>query len=133
EFVQRIPVKIPADAPMGELAIVVGDGNSMNVTDLRAQSGGEFVPKDLGQLVHTMNRLKRNNRLYVKVLRPGVGAVVNDEEMPTLPPSVLATLNSQRTAGGYAPLSVATLTESELPPSSFVIVGQQSIPINVVK
>jgi hypothetical protein len=133
EFVQRIPVKIPADAPMGEVTIVVGDGNSMNITDLRAQSGGEFVPKDLGQLVHTMNKLKRNNRLYVKVLRPGVGAVVNDEEMPTLPPSVLATLNSQRTAGGYAPLSVATLTESELPPSSFVITGQQSISINVVK
>jgi hypothetical protein len=133
EFVQRIPVKIPVDAPIGEMVVLVGDGNSINVADLRTQSAAESVPKDLGQLVRNMNKLKRNNRLYVKVLRSGVGAVVNNEEMPTLPPSVLATLNSQRTAGGYAPLSVATLMESELPPSEFVIVGQQSIAINVVK
>jgi len=133
EFVQRIPVKIPVDAPIGSMVVLVGDGNSINVADLRTQGGAESVPKDLGQLVRTINSLKRNNRLYVKVLQSGVGAVVNNEEMPTLPPSVLATLNSQRTAGGYAPLSVATLTESELPPSEFVIVGQQSIAINVVK
>ncbi|HUK89572.1 MAG TPA: hypothetical protein VLZ81_04165, partial [Blastocatellia bacterium] len=133
EFVQRIPVKIPVDAPVGEVAVLVGDGNSINVADLRAQAGSDFTPKDLGQLVRRMNKLKHNNRLYVKVLRPGGGAVVNDEEMPTLPPSVLATLNSQRTSGGYSPLLVATLTESELPPSVFVITGQQSIMINIVK
>jgi hypothetical protein len=133
EFVQRIPVKIPLDAPMGQLLLVVGDGSSINQSDLRTQGGSELGLKDLGQLVRAMNRLKKNNRLYVKVLRSGVGAIVNNEEMPTLPPSVLATLGSQRTSGGYIPLSMATLTESELEPSSFVITGQQSILINVVK
>jgi hypothetical protein len=53
--------------------------------------------------------------------------------MPTLPPSVLATLGSQRTSGGYTPLSVATLAERELPPSQFIVSGQQSITINVVR
>ncbi|HEU4391735.1 MAG TPA: SpoIVB peptidase S55 domain-containing protein [Blastocatellia bacterium] len=130
EFVERIPLEIPADAPAGQLLVVVGDGTTLSTGEVR---GAEFAPKDLGQLVRAINKLKKNNRLYAKVMRSGVGAVVNNEEMPTLPPSVLATLGSQRTSGGFIPLSVATLTEQELPQSQFVITGQQAIAITVVK
>ncbi len=133
EFVERIPFQIPADAPVGPLVIIVGDGASINQTELRAQAGADFVPKDLRELVAAINRLKKNNRLYLKVLRATAGAVVNSQEMPTLPPSVLATLGSERTSGGYTPLSVATVAEQELPPAKFLIIGQQSITINVVK
>jgi hypothetical protein len=132
EFVERIPVTIPADAPIGPLVIMVGDGASINQTEAH-QPTGDFTPKDLGQLVRSMNKMKRNNRLYVKVLRAGTGAIVNNEEMPVLPPSVLATLGSQRTSGGYTPLSVATIAEQELAPSHFLISGQQTIVINVVR
>lgn len=133
EFVERIPVEIPQDAPIGALVILVGDGSSMNQADARAQAGADFVPKNLGQLVQAINKLKKNNKLYIKILRPGAGAIVNSEEMPTLPPSVLATLGSQRTSNGYAALSIATLAETELAPSQFLISGQQAITINVVK
>jgi hypothetical protein len=132
EFVERIPVTVPADAPLGPLVILVGDGASVNQSEVRPQ-GTDFVPKDLNQLVRAMNKLKKNNRLYVKVIRSGGGAIVNNEEMPTLPPSVLATLGSLRTSGGYTPLSIATMSEDELPPSQFIISGQQTITINVVK
>jgi hypothetical protein len=132
EFVERIPLTIPADAPVGPLVIMVGDGASMNQTEVR-QPAGDFTPKDLSQLVRSMNKMKRNNRLYVKILRAGAGAIVNNEEMPTLPPSMLATLGSQRTSGGYTPLSVATLAEQELAPSRFLISGQQTIVVNVVR
>jgi len=132
EFVERIPLVIPADAPLGPLVIMVGDGAAMNQTDVR-QPSGDFTPRDLSQLVRSINKLKRNNRLYVKVLRAGTGAIVNNEEMPVLPPSVLATLGSSRTSGGYTPLSIATLTESELAPSQFIISGQQTITITVTK
>src|SRR5262249_40136465 len=132
EFVERIPLVIPADAPIGPLVIMVGDGTSMNQAEAR-QPAGDFTPRDLSQLVRTMNKMKRNNRLYVKLLRAGTGAIVNNEEMPTLPPSMLATLWSQRTSGGYTPLSVATLAEHELAPSQFIISGQQTITINVIK
>lgn len=132
EFVERIPLVIPADAPAGPLMILVGDGNSLNQVE-RGQPTADFVPRDLGQLIRAINKLKKNNRLYVKLIRAGTGAIVNNEEMPVLPPSVLATLGSSRTSGGYTALSVATLAEHELPPSQFIISGQQSITINVVK
>ena len=132
QFVERIPLVIPADAPVGPLVITVGDGTSLNLAD-RTQPSADFSPRDLGQLVRTINKLKRNNRLYVRVSRAGTGAIVNNEEMPVLPPSMLATLGSSRTSGGYTTLSVATLEEHELPPSKFIISGQQTITINVVK
>jgi hypothetical protein len=132
EFVERIPLEIPADAPLGPLVIIVGDGASLNMVD-RSQPTADFAPRDLSQLVRAINKLKRNNRLYVRVMRAGTGAIVNNEEMPVLPPSMLATLGSSRTSGGYTPMSVATLEEHELPPSQFIISGQQTITINVVK
>jgi hypothetical protein len=132
EFVERIPFVVPADAPVGPLTILVGDGTAINQVE-RSLPSAEFVPKDLGQLVRAINRLKKNYRLYVKVFRPGTGAIVNNEEMPVLPPSMLATLGSQRTSGGFTPLQVATLAEHELPPSRFIITGQQNITINVIK
>jgi hypothetical protein len=133
EFVERIPLTIPADAPVGEIVIMVGDGASINQAERTARPAADFIPKDLGQLVRAINKLKKNNRLYVKVLRTSNGAIVNNEEMPTLPPSVLATLGSGRTSGGYTALNVATLAEHELAPSQFIISGQQSITIEVVK
>ncbi len=133
EFVERIPLEIPADAPLGPLVVMVGDGASINQTDVSTQAGADFTPKDLSQLVRAINKLKKNNRLYVKIIRSGTGAIVNSEVMPTLPPSVLATLGSERTSGGYTPLSIATLAEEELPPSQFIISGQQTITINVIQ
>jgi hypothetical protein len=112
---------------------VVGDGASLNQLDLRTRPPVEFNPRDLGQLVRAINKLKKNNRLYVRAVYAGAGAVVNNEEMPALPPSVLATLGSQRTSGGFSPLSTATLFEQELSPSQFLISGQQSITINVIQ
>jgi hypothetical protein len=99
----------------------------------RSQPSADFTPRDLSQLVRAINKLKKNNRLYLKVLRAGTGAIVNNEEMPVLPPSVLATLGSQRTSGGYTALSIATLAEHELAPSQFIISGQQTITINVIR
>lgn len=133
EFVERIPFEIPADVPDGQLLILIGDGNSIGQAETRAGIGSDFVPKNVGQLIGAINRLKKNNRLYIKVLRASDGATILNQEMPNLPPSVLATLNSQRTSGGYTPLTVTSVAERELPPSQFLINGLQSITVTVVK
>jgi hypothetical protein len=53
--------------------------------------------------------------------------------MPNLPPSVLATLNNERTAGGIKPVVQTIVSETEVPPAEFVIGGQQTITIEVIK
>jgi hypothetical protein len=129
QFVQRIPVQIPDDATPGQLLVFVGDGGALQ----EGSAAKAFVPQDLGQLVKAINTVKKSDRLYVKLFRITAGAVIGTSEMPNLPPSVIATLNSDRNSGGYTPTVLSPVYERELPPAEFVISGQQLIGIDVVR
>jgi hypothetical protein len=129
QFVQRIPVEIPADATPGQLLVFVGDGGALQ----EGSAAKSFVPQDLGQLVRAMNKVKKSDRLYVRLFRITPGAVIGTDELPNLPPSVVATLNSDRASGGYTPTVLSPVYEKELPPAEFVISGQQLIGIDVVR
>jgi hypothetical protein len=128
-FVERIPVTIPADTPAGALSIVIGDGGAIQQNAAIQQ----FVPKNIAELVTTLNRLKMPDRLYLQATRTTSGAVIGVDEMPDLPPSVLATLNSDRSVGGYKPSIQSVITEQELPPAEYVINGQQKLDIQVIR
>lgn len=130
EFVERIPVEIPRDAPIGKLSILVGDGASMVATD---ETFAAFAPESLRQLVDGINRLKKNDRLYVKVVRATGGAVVDNQALTALPPSVLSSLGSPRATNGFTALQTSTLSERELPPARFIVTGQQAIAVDVVR
>jgi hypothetical protein len=128
EYIERIPLEIPADAPLGELQIVIGDGASIQAMEPRTG----ISPKSLGQLVRELNKIRKADRLYVKLTRSEDGAIINNEELPNLPPSVLATLGSDRTSGGYVKTGSSTFFEKELPPAEFVISGQRTLTLTVV-
>jgi hypothetical protein len=129
QFVQRIPVQIPEDAGLGQLLVFVGDGGVLQ----EGSAAKSFVPQDLSQLVKAINTVKKSDRLYVKLFRITPGAVIGTSELPSLPPSMVATLNSDRTSGGYTPTVLSPVYEMELPPAEFVISGQQLIAIDVVR
>src|SRR5689334_5785417 len=129
QFVQRIPLQIPDDAALGQLLVFVGDGGALQ----EGSAAKAFVPTDLSQLVRAINTTKKSDRLYVKLFRITAGAVIGTSELPNLPPSVVATLNSDRTSGGYTPTVLSPVYEMELPPAEFVISGQQLIAIDVVR
>jgi hypothetical protein len=128
-FVERIPVTIPADTPDGPLSITIGDGSVIQQNAAIQQ----FVPKSGAEFIATLNKLKMPDRLYVQAARTTAGAVVGVNEMPNLPPSVLATLNNDRTAGGFKPYVQSVVLERELPRAEFVISGQQTLNIQVIK
>jgi hypothetical protein len=127
QFVERIPVQIPADAPSGQLMIMVGDGATLQESSVTRA----FVPRDLGQLVDAINKIKKNDRLYLRLLRPAPGVVIGSSELPNLPPSMVATLNNDRSSGGYTPMTLSQVYERELAPADFVINGQQVISVTV--
>jgi hypothetical protein len=128
EYVERISVEIPSDAPIGPLQIVVGDGSSLQASEPKTG----VTPKSLAQLVRELNKIRKPDRLYLRLARSENGAVINNEELPSLPPSVLATLGSNRTAGGYTLTRSTTLLEKELPAADFIISGQRTLTVSVV-
>jgi hypothetical protein len=129
EYIERIPIQIPEDAPLGQMQILIGDGSALQSSEPR--SG--FTPKSLSQMVSELNRLRKSDRLYYRLSRAETGAIINNEELPNLPPSVLATLGSDRTSGGYSLTRSTTLLEKELPPAEFVISGQRTLNVTVVE
>src|SRR6266481_4006098 len=127
QFVERITVQIPSDAPSGQLIIMIGDGATLQ----EASASRSFVPRDLAQLVGAINKTKKNDRLYLRLLRPASGVVIGSSELPNLPPSVVATLNNDRSSGGYTPTQLSQVYEKELSAAEFVISGQQVISVTV--
>ncbi len=128
-LVQTIPLLIPKDTPTGNFSIVIGDGNSIE----KASAIQQFVPRNLSELVKTMNSLKLSDRLYSQIFRASTGAIVGASEMPDLPPSMLATLNNERASGGIKPAARTVISEAEIAPAEFIISGQQSLTIEVIK
>lgn len=128
-FVQRTPVTVPKDTPAGTLLVSVGDGGSVQ----QVAASRSFIPKNLAELIKTINEIKKNDRLYVQTYRVTNGAIIGAKELPNLPPSVLATLNNDRTAGGFTPTVLTVLTEQVIAPADYVITGQQVLTIEVTK
>jgi hypothetical protein len=80
--------------------------------------------------MRALNTVRKNNRLYVRLLASDSGAVVRGEALSSLPPSVLGVLEADRSAGDFVPLRNATLGEWNLP-TEHAIVGSRVLTINV--
>ena len=80
-----------------------------------------------------LNRLKRPDRLYAVLTRATTGAVIGTSEMPNLPPSMLATLTNDRTAGGSKAAVNTILAELELPSGEFIVTGSQTLTIEIIR
>jgi hypothetical protein len=112
EVVKTLPIEIPANAT-GSLSVLVSDGTRLGQTELR-ESRLPQQQRSVPQLIRTLNKARRNNALYIKLLGSESGAVVNGESLSSLPPSVLAVLEADRSGGSFNALQTATLGEWEL-------------------
>lgn len=128
EYVERFPLTIPSDAPLGGLTLLVGDGTVLQSSDPRTG----FTPKSLDELVTGLNQIRRAGRLYARLSQAETGAMIRNEELPSLPPAVLATLGSDRVTGGFTLTASRIVLETELPQTDLVISGQRSLRINIV-
>jgi hypothetical protein len=111
DVLRTIPIDIPAHVN-GNLSILVSDGQRLTQSELRDSRPQQ--PRSVPQLIRVLNKTRRNNVLYVKLLSAEAGAVINGELLSSLPPSVLAVLEADRSGGSFNPLSSATLGEWEL-------------------
>jgi hypothetical protein len=112
EKISTIPIEIPANAA-GQLTVMVTDGKQLNQIEQR-ELRRSVQPTSVAQMIKVMNQSHRNNRVYVRLLTGTPGAVVNGEALTSLPPSVLAVLEGDRSSGSFTPIRSAALGEWEL-------------------
>jgi hypothetical protein len=104
-------IAIPEETPAGPLTLQVGSAAAINRTD---DVEGPIYPRDLGQLVTLINRLRRNDRVYVLASRADSGAYLGGSRLPNLPPSVTSVLTRPRSYGNFAYVPERGILEEEI-------------------
>jgi len=127
EETRSIPVEIPARAS-GTLTLLVTGATQLAQWEQREMRTPE--PWTLDQLLRAINRTRRGNRLYVRLVGGAPGALVDGEQFPALPPSVLAVYEAGRTSGSFAPLRSALLGEWEVT-TQMAILGSRQLALTV--
>ena len=113
EITRSVPVEIPANA-RGSVSIMVTDGSRLSQMEARDLQLQPLQTRDLPQMIRVLNQARKNNRLYVRLVSPDAGAVVKGEALSSLPPSVLAVMESDRNGGSFKPLGAALLGQWEI-------------------
>jgi hypothetical protein len=128
DVVRTLPIEIPSNVS-GTLSVLVTDGARLAQAEQR-EARTPNQQRSVDQMIRLLNKGRRNNTLYVKLLGSDAGAVVNGELLSSLPPSVLGVLESDRNGGTFNPLHSAAIGEWELPTEQLVN-GSRTITISV--
>jgi hypothetical protein len=128
ERIRTVPIDIPANAT-GALSLLVADGAQLAQIERRELRPGTEA-QSLNQMIRALNRARKNNRLYVKLLSAEPGAVVKGEALSQLPPSVLAVFEADRSGGHVVPLRSATIGDWEIV-TDHAVSGSRRLTINI--
>ena len=113
----------------GPLQLLVADAARIGQRDL-AVGNHPRDARTLPQLIRTLNGLRRNDRLYVRLIVPRRGAVVGGERLPGLPASVLAVVRGDRAGGAVGDLHDVTVGAWEIA-TDRVITGSRLLSLTV--
>ena len=129
--VEEVPLTTPNLPAGSEFRLLVGDAASMQQVEAGIYRAAGIVPRSLNQLVRLLNNLRKNNRIYFKIIASKPGLFLKGEEMPNLPPSMKSLFASPR-AASPAPteLNSSTLGEHQIP-LPYIFKGLASIPIKI--
>lgn len=131
--VQEIPFLAPHLPPGAEFQLVVADTASMQRVEAGQYRSQGIVPRSFAQLVRLLNNLRKNNRIYFKLVGPRPGLFLRGEEMPNLPPAMKSLFASPRAASSQpTEISVSTLAEYQLP-VPYAFRGLAVIPLRIRK
>jgi hypothetical protein len=126
DVVRTLPIEIPANAS-GTLSLVVSDGARLGQAEQRETRALSQL-RSVAQMIRSLNKARRSNTLYVKLVGSEAGAIINGEPLSALPPSVLGVLESDRNGGTFSPLQGATIGEWQLP-TEHVVNGIRSLTL----
>ena len=126
ETIRRVPIEIPSHA-RGTVTLVVADATRVGQfdgRDVRLVGGA----RSIDQVVRIFDGLRRNHRLYVRLVSTDTGVAINGETLPGLPGSVLGVLEADRAGANALPLRVAPLGAWDTPLDR-VVTGSRQVVI----
>ena len=113
----------------GAAELLVADAITLEQED--AQTGrriGEIT--SIPQLIDRLSTRRKNNRLYVQLLSPQPGAIVQGNTFESLPPSILAVLETDAGSGDLTKLTHSQISEWELT-TDRVVSGNRRLAVTI--
>lgn len=121
-LVRRMDVTIPKTISSGPVQVLVGSARAVTRHDLNAVPQ-RYRPTDGPRLIELLNSRRTGNRIYLKMFQVGAGGMVKGREMPGLPASVLAVMDSERTKGSFVPIREKVVVVETIR-TEYVVAGQ---------
>ena len=126
-------IQVPNLPPGSEFQLVVADAASMARIEMSQYRTATFIPRSLSHLIRMLSNLRKNNRIYIKIIASKPGIFLRGEEMSNLPPSMKSMFASPRAAASSpTELNRSTLMEYQLP-IPYVFRGEAVIPVKIKK
>jgi hypothetical protein len=129
ELTRTVPILIPANAS-GTLSVMVSDGLRLGQWEARELTPQPMQTRGLPQMIRVLNEVRKNNRVYVRLISQDGGAMVRGESLSSLPPSVLAVLEADRSSGSFSPIRSALVGEWDLP-LDYVVSGTRTLALSL--
>lgn len=131
--VRKIPVDIPESVSDRTLSMMVGGGAAINALQFHL-SPLAGSPRDLHQLIRALNRLRKNDRVYVLLMAPQRSFVLRGEEYPSPPPSLVQTFMSDPSVASSVTFSgTSVLGDYEGKETDSAIRGQKNLFLKVTQ
>jgi len=130
---EEVSVLAPALPAGTEFQLLVGDAATMQQVERAQYRIQEYVPRSLDQLVRLLSNLRKNNRIYFRLMASKPGLFLKGEELPNLPPTLKTMFASPRSsAAGPTEITRSTLSEYQMP-VPYAFKGGATIPVRIRK
>ena len=130
---EEVEFMTPALPPGSEFELVVAEASYIQQLERGLYRIQDFTPRNLIQLIRILGNLRKNNRIYFRIIAPRSGLFLKGEELPNLPPSFKNMFISPRASTvNLIELNRSTLSEYQLP-IPYVFKGSLTIPIKIKK
>lgn len=132
KVVRDIEWTVPQALGAGQLQLTLADASKLNAYEFPLLvEAGKLPPNEL---IRAVNRLRRSDRLYLRVWRAGRGFRVQAQKLEQAPASLRMVLESpQGMAGGASPEGYEVLAELDVAQFDGVVDGAVSLPLEITK
>ena len=124
----RIAIPLPLTLNPGPLRILLSDGGTLD--RLTAVSANSEAPIDLSSIIHQINSVHEDDKLYVSLLLPNAQAVVDGRTLASIPISMANVLEPLRTNRGLA-LNGESVVPVNAIPVNAMLTGMQVVSLEI--
>lgn len=126
---EEIKIKAPNLKPGSEFKILIADKTEMGKFDSK-NTKSSYFPVKLDSLIRAINNLRKNNRIYIKVISPEKGLFLKGYEYSNLPLGIKSIFESGPGTDDSSPMKYSTIKEYQMKVSS-VIKGKKIFTLKI--